>query len=159
MTDIKVTAHDLTFIEYYNMLKYGSYIGVKPTDKSVVLLESIIKKLKLKNPIAIDDLHVTLMYSGMKGIPTFYPYKDNIYKAVGYKLEVWEDVLVIRLISPDLHDRFNDLSYRGFVHSYEKYIPHITLSYDYKNEKLDDKLVDNIGLEFSNEYHDPITEE
>lgn len=148
-----LTAFNLTFKEYYDMLKHGSYIAVKPDEKTCEQITEICKKLKLKSCIKPEDLHVTLMYSDTRGIPEFFPYPNAEYKAVGFKLEVWEDTLVIRLISPDLHARFNDLSYRGFKHSFEQYNPHISLSYEYSGEKLDNSLVDGLEMTFTGEYH------
>lgn len=149
----------LTFKEYYNTLKYGSYIAVTPDDKTKEKIKEIIKKLKIKNPIPIDDIHVTLMYSEGKGIPEFFPYPDAVYEGIGRDLEIFGDVLVIRLISPDLHQRFEDLCYRGFKHTFDPYTPHISLSYNYSDEKLDSTVVEDVKFEFSNEYHIPIDPE
>lgn len=144
---------NLTFKEYYNTLKYGSYIAVTPDEKSKEKIKDIIKKLKIKNPIDINDIHVTLMYSEGKGIPEFFPYPDAVYEGIGCGLAIFGDALVIRLISPDLHQRFEDLSYRGFKHTYDPYSPHISLSYDYKDEKLDHSIVEDVNFSFTGEYH------
>ena len=96
------------------------------------------------------------MYSDTRGIPEFFPYTNAVYNATGYKLEVWDNVLVMTLESPELHSRFDDLSYRGFRHSYDTYVPHISLSYEYQGEKIDKDIAANIKLEFSNEYHETL---
>lgn len=153
---------NLTFKEYYNILKYGSYIAVKPDEKTKEKIKEITKKLKLKNPIPVDELHVALMYSEGKGKPDFFASPDKEYEAIGSGFALFgddKDTLVITLISPDLHQRFEDLSYRGFVHSYEKYRPHISLTYDYKGEKLDESLVDDLRFIFTDEYHQALSDD
>lgn len=146
---------------YYKSFKNGNYYGVKPTDEAKEKIESIMKDLKLKEPVDVDDIHVTLMYSPDKGNPMIPP-SDLEYKAHPSKFALFgdeKDCLVIKLESKDLEARHKELLATGFIHTYDDYKPHITLSYNYEGDIPDEKVLKDLGeMSFSSEYMQPIDE-
>ena len=141
---------------YYKSFKNGSYFGVKPSEESMEQIQSIIKKAKVKNAISEDDIHVTLLFSPDKGNPMIPPSSDLVHKAVPYKFAMFgpeKNCLVVKLESSDLKNRHNQLLAHGFIHSYDEFSPHITLSYDYDGELPSSDLLSDIGeMEFTDEY-------
>jgi len=141
---------------YYKSFKNGNYFGAKPSDESLASVEALMKKMKLADPIDLENVHVTLMYSADKGNPMIPPSSDLEYKAVPTKFALFgpeKDCLVIKLESVDLTNRHNQLLAHGFIHSYDEYSPHITLSYKYEGDMPSNDLLKDMGeLVFTGEY-------
>lgn len=141
---------------YYKSFKNGNYFGAKPSEETLESIESLMKKLKISKPIGLEDIHVTLMYSEDKGNPMIPPSSDLEYKASASKFALFgpnKDCLVIKLDSDDLKNRHNQLLAHGFIHSYDEYSPHITLSYNYEGDLPSSDLLKDLGeLVFGNEY-------
>lgn len=144
------------FEYYYNSFKNGTYFGVVPDEEGMEKVKDLIKKLKLKSPIEEEKIHVTLMYSEDKGNPLIPPSSDLVYEAKPVSFALFgpeKNCLVVKLESADLQARHNELLANGFIHSYDDYSPHITLSYDYDGELPDSEKLKDLGMiTFSNEY-------
>jgi len=150
------------FEYYYKSFKNGTYFGVVPDEDGMEKIKDLIKSLKLKNPIEDEKIHVTLMYSEDKGNPLIPP-SDLTYEAkpVGFALFGPEkNCLVVKLESKDLQARHDELLASGFIHSYDDYSPHVTLSYDYEGELPDSERLKDIGMmSFSGEYSQAIDDD
>jgi len=150
------------FEYYYKSFKNGTYFGVVPDEDGMEKIKDLVKKLNLKNPIEDEKIHVTLMYSEDKGNPLIPP-SDLVYeeKPVSFALFGPEkNCLVVKLESKDLQDRHNELLANGFIHSYDDYSPHVTLSYDYEGDLPDKEKLKDIGmLSFSGEYSQAIDDD
>lgn len=150
---------------YYKTMKYGTYMAATPTDESLDSIVALQKRLGIKNPVSRDELHCTLVYS-KKGDPNVRPYNySNPMKATPESLELFSEdksALVLVLESDCLHRRHEQLLEYGLAHTFQPYTPHITLSYDYQGEAMDEELLyDENGesvvlLEFGSEYSEPL---
>lgn len=148
---------------YYKSYKNGNYVGMKLCDESVEKVMKLMKKLKLEKPVSEDDLHITLMYSPNKGNPSFMPSKLE-QVAMPTRFALYGDdknCLVIKLESEGLQERHKEIGSFGFIHTYDEYNPHLTLSYGFEGEeKPDDDLLKDLGeLEFCDEYITPLEED
>jgi len=113
----------------------GTYIGVRYSKKDEEKILNLIKEMRVPNPIPEDDIHTTLIFS-RRYIPDYsppskvdmyaYPKEFHIFKS-----QEGEEILVIKLDSPDLANRHKELMKKhNATYDYPEYIPHITLSYD-----------------------------
>lgn len=148
---------------YFKTMKYGTYIAATPTEESLDSLEKLQKRLGIKNPVSRDEMHCTIIYS-LRGDPNVRPYnKGWTAEASGLRLlGENKNCLVLELESEDLQRRHEQLKYNGLTHTFDEYIPHITLSYEYEDEEIDDELLydengDSVVLvEFESEYSEPL---
>lgn len=114
----------------------GVYVGVKYDTDSVKKLKALIKQLKIPNEVPSSKIHTTIIYS-RKYVPDIKTY-DTILDivAIPKKFTVFDTqdnkrALVIELDCEYLVDRHNAIMEEyGTTYDFEKYIPHITLSYD-----------------------------
>lgn len=110
----------LTFVEYTS----GTYSSLSLDNDS----KNMIASLNIQNPVDINKLHCTIMYSH-KPVPDAYnllPYLPIKAKAKGF--DVFGDCLVLLLESIELHELHKDTRYLGATYDYDEYKPHITLS-------------------------------
>ena len=113
----------------------GIYVAVKYKESAKKQIEDFITKNNIKNPVDVDKLHSTIIYS------TKY---DNIVELGDmmqvpveiFKFEVWKtqggkSALVGKLFAPALIKRHLELmSNHDLTYDYPEYKPHITISYD-----------------------------
>lgn len=154
---------EASFKYYYDTLKNGTYVAAVPTEETIKGIEKLQKRIGIKNPIDGENLHCTIMYS-KRGNPDLPP--SNTHKvAEPLTLELLGDeknCLVLVLDSPDLEMRHEQLAVYGLAHTFSPYKPHITLTYDYQGEDIDDAvLYDGNGefvltIEFDEEYIEPL---
>lgn len=144
---------------YYRVDKYGIYVGAKPDEESEEKLKKISKKLKLEP----TDYHVTIAYSKW-GDLSYVP-SHNIYEAHCMEFDLFgedNDVLVIRLASPELENRHAYLRNKGYRYDYLEYLPHVTLSTNWDKDLPDSKILyendEPIVLFFENEWGEPLDE-
>lgn len=116
----------------------GIYIAVSWDDESEKKIRRLQQMLDLEDPI--EDLHTTIIYSK----PAFdgeVPQHNKTFKTDGdFELDIfphWEEedqkVLVLKFKSAqltELHNKFKEMY--GFNHDYDEFLPHISLTYDYK---------------------------
>ncbi len=139
------------------MKNNGKYITLKPDEQSKAHLLSLIKKLRLENPVQENDLHITLIYSKeVRKEANDYKINQKEYTVNASHFDLYgdnKDCLVIAIDSEELHKKHNFLKENGFQHSYEKYNPHITIAFNV-SEVPDDILLKTLNdkkLIFSNE--------
>lgn len=112
----------------------GIYVGAKYSELSKQKLVKIINELEIPNPVAPKDLHTTIIYSRING-------KVNLSKdflaARLYKIDYFtsrkdERVCVLLLQSRDfMNEHMRIMSEdKNLTYDYDRYIPHITLSYN-----------------------------
>lgn len=147
---------------YYQSFKNGNYFGVKPTNDTLENIKKVMKKIKLNDPISHDDIHVTLMYSENKGNPLIPPSSELVHDATGCSFALYgpeKNCLVIKLKSEGMKNRHNALLSHGFIHSYDEFSPHITLSYNYQGEVPSSDILSELGdMQFTGEYVTPISD-
>lgn len=125
----------------------GTFIGVRFTSDSVDMLHNLITFNGIDNPINLEELHSTLIFSrvDISGDEVAQPRSGLREKCVmkGYHIFQKEDgppVLVVKLDSKYLSTRHEEIM-DGTMATYDfpDYIPHVTLSYDF-NGNIDDLL-------------------
>lgn len=150
-------------------MQSGSYVAMKLSDSTIGLIESLQKQLGLKNPVPVDKLHITLMYSLKPLNSTFTCSTKSIIGDGECSFQMFgpeQDCLVLKLsgnIEEKLKTRHNEIASYGGEHTYNPYQPHITLSYG-EPEQFRDQLQNNIrnvigrtySFAFVSEYHEPV---
>ena len=136
----------------------GTYVAAKFGPVSTKLIKSYLDEGKIPNPVAPEDLHVTIVYSrkflpNAKAIGTLNPPKRVIPEG----FEIFEDdgkkILVLRVKSAWLdarHSYFKRI--HGATYDYDQYRPHITLSGDFRNMDVSDLRPISVPLLLSEEY-------
>lgn len=149
--------------------KPGTYAGVRFDDDSTNRLAEFQSKLKIPNAISPKKFHVTLLHS-KKHLPNYKPQgKINPpYKGTPSKLVVWKtqpdeegetsNCLVLQFDCPELVKRHKALmDEHGAQFDYNKFEPHVTLSYSIGDLDIKDANLDDIGsLNMVEEYHQPL---
>jgi len=116
-------------------LETGLYVNVTFTEETNDNLRKLQNDLNLKNKT--NDLHTTVVYS-RKSIPwKIIPIPNNtictikgfdIFKSITTGIET--NCLILLLKCSYLQKRHELAMNLGATYDYDKYIPHITLSYD-----------------------------
>lgn len=145
----------------------GAYYGVRPTPETVAALEEFMKTHNIPNATPLDKIHCTVIYSHSPcKEPALGPLDPHWTGAfTGYNL--WETnpkdqqqktkCLTMGLDCEDLHNRHQHLTTCGAVHSYPKYQPHLTLSYDVGLDYDPSELPPYEGpLSFHEEYYEDL---
>lgn len=122
----------------------GTYIGLKLSEKSKIFLTKLIKDFDIDNPISEDDFHVTLVYSRKPAVKNIVE-PDNIYKCKIDTWDVWESQgkksFIVKLKCQKLIDRHKELIHKySLTHDFPDYTPHITLSYNLRNDPNKDVI-------------------
>jgi phage-related protein (TIGR01555 family) len=118
----------------------NGFVSVKPDSLSASVIAEHVLSAGIGSGVLADDLHVTLFYA-RDGIPAGSPkiglYTANLtteYEIIGQA--PWR-ALVVKLDSPELQARFNEIRASGAVHSYPTFLPHLSLKYDPTDEELE----------------------
>lgn len=132
------------------------------TEETKQHLQEYIKKNNIPNPVDIDILHTTLLYtfSDLSGyVPITY---DPPLIGTTTKFEKWPTqpkngkismCLVMRIDCPTLSIRYNDLIHQhNAAYTFAEYKPHITLSYDVNNFNTKDLPDFNHKIVITNEF-------
>ena len=130
-----------------NEQEKGVYLAVKYTQSNAEDLMLYIKDNNIPSTLTRDDIHSTVIYSRKYADISINDVEDlgNAEPLKFHIFETQEDkrALVILLKSEYLENRHKDLmKEHDLTFDYEKYSPHITLSYDigdYDISKLDIK--------------------
>jgi hypothetical protein len=111
----------------------AGFVSVEPGSLHSVAVANHLKSIGIKGAVPVDDLHVTLFYA-RNGIPSGSP--SNAISSAGLTGEYeiigqapWR-ALVVKLDSPELQARFDEIRATGAEHSYPSYLPHLSLKYD-----------------------------
>ena len=127
-----------------NERRTGTYVSVKYTDTTTMILSQMMGIWQIKNPVSPNKLHTTVIYSRTP-IPledqrdidvhelralgwSFIPKKFELFPFSG--TDSVKKVLVMTLHAPELESLHKKLVDMGATHDFDEYIPHITLSYD-----------------------------
>lgn len=113
----------------------GTYAAYRFNEASKTLLLDLTTSLKLPNPIESKELHVTLLYS-TKHLPDYKP-RGPITEEVTlgefrvFRSDSGRNVLTVELLGSVVTNRHLHLMQKHqALYSYDRYIPHVTLSYD-----------------------------
>lgn len=124
----------------------GTYVAVKPGHELARLIGVWMERAKLENRVAVDDLHVTVLYSRTVIDPECKP--DSWYVASpknwGFLNSDGDRALVLFLDSPELTRRHQELMAKGGTHDFAEYTPHLTVSYNAGH--IDLKKLPPLGL-------------
>lgn len=128
----------------------GTYVGVRFDDSTIDALQQYVKQSKLPNGLNRNGMHTTVLYS-RKFCPNYEPMGEITPPFVGTptELEVWPsqpdddgnvtNCLVMKYDCPDLVDRHNHLmGVHGATYDFDEYKPHVTLSYDIGDIKVEE---------------------
>ncbi len=126
----------------------GTYAAVKYDETTCEILSAWLKLWKIPNPIKQEDFHTTIIYSRVP-IPVenqlnadaielksrgwrFTPKELALFKSSAASDST--DVLVMILHAPELVNLHQTLREHGATHDFDKYEPHVTLSYEVTEE-------------------------
>lgn len=140
----------------------GIYIAVRYSNNTEKALLDIQNKYNLPN--VNTDFHTTLIYSRIGSIPMPEDYdlsKHTDLVETDVRSEIWDtkDGRTLVLLFPHVyleekHKMLIDKYKYNF--DYDKYKPHITLSYDIGD--LDISINEQIPMEIMNGYYEPLNE-
>jgi hypothetical protein len=139
-----------TFKELFikEQYKNGTYVAAKFSPKSCTALVELQNKLKIQ-PTPLAEFHVTIMHSRK---PFDYPEYQEIYSEVQTKefhiFEGTHRALVLLLDSKYLEKLHQDMMKQyDATYDFDKYVPHVTLCYNYKGDVP--KFIPNLNLELT----------
>ncbi len=144
--------------------KPGTYAGVKFSDDTIAALEKYTKDNKIPNALPADKYHTTLLYS-RKHLPNYKPEGDYKTPMTGSPtgFEIWpnydssKNCLVLSYSCPQLYQRHHKLmNQHGATYDFDEYKPHVTLSYDVGNLKVDKLPTFEDSLEITSEYDEEL---
>lgn len=117
----------------------GTYVFLKASPLSRSMYKHFIEINNIPNPVSIDDLHCTLIYSPGRFVDIgTTSYKQGRYGEL-VDFDIWKaddgnNVLVGKLNSTEIINRHHELKeIHGFDHHFDEYRPHISLSYNIPN--------------------------
>lgn len=125
---------------------HGTYAGVRFDPLTIRDLMIMQDLLNLPNRLAPEKFHSTLLYS-RKPLPNYVPFgiypvsptsDTNEFELKVFKTASGKNALVLAYKSSFLSNRHNDLmKEHGGTWDHPTFIPHITLSYDIGDLKID----------------------
>ncbi len=152
---------------YYSIIKENTSPIVKDTEQfgvgyisigldklSTKKMDNCFENIGLKDRLKKDDFHFTLFYDKSNPIINPEELERNILlnaKAVDIKVLGENKAIAIIFESPELLKRFEYLESIGFVHDFEKLIPHCTIQYNPTRENIDfinskkEKIINDIN--------------
>lgn len=124
----------------------GTYVALNVDQSTRDKLANWVKENNIPNPSDPKQYHSTIVYS-RKGIPSVANHKFNL--PLTGSIKEWKifpsgesnKCLVAIIESDELHKLHEAIrSKYGATHDFPDYHPHITLSYDYGNNKVPNSL-------------------
>lgn len=117
----------------------NGFVSVKPDSLAASVIAKHMLSIGVGSGVLADDMHVTLFYA-REGIPAGAPTGDAYIANLTTQYEIigqapWR-ALVVKLDSPDLQARFDEIRATGAEHSYPGYLPHLSLKYDPTEDEL-----------------------
>lgn len=141
----------------------GTYVGGRIDSEVSADLVNLSKEY-LEGSIN-EEIHTTILYS-TKPCPEYKELGEVSYNAVYDALHIFQgetNVLVVKLSSQDLINRHETLMEEHQAsYDFPEYIPHITLSYDVgdlKVEDIDSEFIDKLkemDFTITYEYYEPL---
>ena len=147
----------------------GTFAGVNFDSATLGALAAYMRAQNIPNPVPVDKLHTTLLYS-KRNLPNFLPQEkyDSPYTANSNGLEVFEPradsekqkrCLVLKLDCDELSQRHSDLMIdHNADYDFDEYIPHVTLSYDVGDAEPKDFEAFDRPLNITGEYHEELND-
>lgn len=126
----------------------GTYVALNADQKTRDSLAKWVKENNIPNPADPKQYHSTVIYS-RKGIPSVTNYKFTF--PIEGTIKEWKifpsgesnKCLVAIIDCDELHNLHTKIREKyGATHDFPDYHPHITLSYDYGNNKVPPSLPD-----------------
>lgn len=155
-----------SFKEYISEGKGGTYAGVRFDAETNLKLYNFCISNGIPNPVPINKLHVTLLYS-RKHLPNYEAEGDYASPICCYPKEfvVWETngenkpksrCLILKLNAPDLVERHKKLmDEHQATYDYPEYTVHVTLSYDIGDKNISGLQVnDKFEMNLVHEYQE-----
>ncbi len=155
--------------ELYEAKKPGTYAGVRFSEDTKKQLAKYISDNDIPNPVPVDKLHTTVLYS-TKHLPEYDPQGkiEPPYIGTPTGFEMWKtqpdddgntkECLILRYECSDLDKRHKALmKEHEATYSFDEYITHVTLSYDISDSDVTVKSLPNykhdleIGVEYSDD--------
>lgn len=130
----------------------GTYVAVKVVNNEQLRDWYVKQGLDV---IPAEELHVTIAYSRKVFDRTINEADINITpENIKDELELLGDdgAIVIKLNSPELHNRFKECMEAGATFDYPEYQPHITLTYESKDVDLSKFEKPDFDIILGNEY-------
>lgn len=124
------------FREWLREKEKGAYLAVKYTQSSAEDIILFINKNNIPSDMTIDDIHSTIIYSKKYANIIINDQGEDLGYAEPLKFHIFEtkegkNALVILVKSEYLEKRHKELMEKyDLVYEHDKYIPHITISYD-----------------------------
>lgn len=148
--------------------KKGTYAGVKYCTESKQAIEDYCNTNNIKNCLAKDKIHSTLLYS-TKFLPNYVAPGDldTPIKATASSFDIWatqpdengavKNCLVLKLTCPELVKRHKLLmDEHKAKYDFDDYVPHVTFSYDVGDIKIKDLPKFTKPLNIISEYQEDL---
>lgn len=144
----------------------GTYVGYKVVVKTQKELAEYMDQNEIPNPLDPKKIHTTLIYS-RKYLPDFEPRGPISVSAKPKEFVVWKgndgsgekkaNCLILLLSCPEAEKRHKQIMDEyGATFDYDKFQPHITLSYDIGDMNIKDLKLPDITIEYSEEYEEDL---
>lgn len=129
----------------------GTYVAVKFSADTVLRIRDLQNKVGLNNPISPEELHATVCYSRnpIHVVPQVGNKIISVHGIVENLKTETGDYVILRLDSPHLVKRHEQLKKLGATHDFDDYLPHISLSYD---DEITEPFELDILIEMTHEY-------
>jgi len=118
----------------------NGYVNVRPDQMIAHHIAGYLKDLGIEDYIQPDDMHVTVMYSRNNAIDTNADPKRKYIATVKNGVAIMgknsSSTVALKLDSDDLQARHGELFMHGAVHSFDEYVPHLSLKYNATDEDL-----------------------
>lgn len=130
----------------------GLYVWVDPAMYSVLQIQRLIKGAPFKTQ-DMTEVHCTVLFHKGHLAPDLEMPADRPMMGEIRELAIWTDhkqrqLLVALLDAPDLMKLHSELKQSGLTHTFDDYVPHITLS---KNAFGDDPRSSRLWIENQNQ--------
>ena len=120
-----------TYTQFLNEdVSDGFYAFRNLNAQSAKFLHEWMKEHRVPNPLPMDKLHVTVVYSENM-VPGYTPDPTLLQVSpASYKIDMMEEALVIKFRSDALEEQWQRAMNMGARSRYPKFVPHISLSYN-----------------------------
>lgn len=120
-----------TYTQFLNEDQGGGFYAYRTLNaQSAEFLHEWMKEHKIPNPLSMDKLHVTVVYSE-NVVPGYTPDPTLLQiSPASYKIDMMEEALVIKFRSDSLEEQWQRAMNMGAKSRYPTFIPHISLSYN-----------------------------
>lgn len=143
------------------------YVSLKVNIQDAEKLHKLLSNNGITDLISPEKMHMTLMYDESNPSVGYEPSK-KVYASRLFAIKElgegeWKAV-VLELNSPEISARHDDLKAQGYTHSYDSFVPHVSVKYKpsegdlMKVKGLFDKIVEELPtITLENESGEPLT--